>query len=158
MSVNPFHRSIGVLVVALLTLCSAMAVAQPPDEAAERARFVGVWKGFAVHGRGERPNEGPVQLELTITERTIRGIQVRGSDRMDHGQGEYVLRMGANPKHLDAAKTAERGRSQAYVGIYRLEGDTLYWCVSPQKQRPKTFETQKGQFLLILHRDPTERR
>lgn len=158
MLVRPSTTILSSLAAAFLVLHAGLARAQPSDESAERARFVGVWQGFAVHGRGERPNEGPVQLELTITEQTIRGIQIRGSDRMDHGQGEYVLRLGADPKHLDAAKTAERGRTQAYVGIYRLEGDTLYWCVSPQKQRPKTFETQKGQFLLILHRDPPERR
>ena len=39
-----------------------------------------------------------------------------------------------------------------YVGIYTHEGDTLKWCVSPQQARPQTFETKKGQFLLILKR------
>jgi hypothetical protein len=57
------------------------------------------------------------------------------------------------PGRLDAAQANERGRKRAYVGIYTLEGDTLKWCVSPQKTRPETFETKKGQFLLILKRD-----
>jgi len=63
--------------------------AQTPDEQAERARFVGVWRGFTVEGKGETPDRGPVKLELTITE------------------------------------------------------------------RPETFETKKGQFLLILKKDAT---
>jgi uncharacterized protein (TIGR03067 family) len=125
-----------------------------PTEAGERARFVGLWKGFTVEGAGERPDRGPVQLELIITERTIHGIQIKGDEREDHGQGQYTLELGENPRQLDASQTNERGRVRAYVGIYELEGDTLKWCVSPQKVRPTTFETRKGQFLLILKRDP----
>ncbi|MBC8869390.1 MAG: PQQ-binding-like beta-propeller repeat protein [Planctomycetes bacterium] len=127
------------------------------EEAAERARFVGVWKGFTVERKGENPDRGPVKLELTITEQTMRGIQIRGNERIDHGEGEYTLGLASTPCQLDAAKTNERGRKQAYVGIYELEGDTLKWCVSPQKVRPKTFETIKGQFLLILRKDKEKR-
>lgn len=134
---------------------TAWPAADPPSrgEAAERARFVGAWKGFTVEGKGENPDRGPVKLELTVTQRTIRGIQIQGTDRIDHGEGNYTLDLGSNPPHLDASKTNERGRQQAYVGIYNLVGDTLKWCVSPQKVRPETFETKKGQFLLILKRD-----
>jgi len=71
---------------------------------------------------------------------------------VDHGEGEFTLDLSQSPKHLDAWKTNERGRKQNYVGIYTLEGDTLKWCVSPQKVRPQTLETKKGQFLLILKR------
>jgi len=129
------------------------AGAKAPSEAQERARFVGVWKGFTVEGKGENPDRGPVKLELIIKERTMRGIEIKGPDRIDHGEGEYTLQLDANPRHLDAAKTLPRGRKQAYVGIYTLEGDTLKWCVSPQKVRPTSFETKKGQFLLILKRE-----
>jgi uncharacterized protein (TIGR03067 family) len=129
------------------------AGAKAPSEAQERARFVGVWKGFTVEGKGENPDRGPVKLELIIKERTMRGIEIKGPDRIDHGEGEYTLQLDANPRHLDAAKTLPRGRKQAYIGIYTLEGDTLKWCVSPQKVRPTSFETKKGQFLLILKRE-----
>jgi len=129
--------------------------AQTPDEQAERARFVGVWRGFTVEGKGETPDRGPVKLELTITERTMGGIQIRDDQRIDHGEGEYVLNLASDPHHLDAAKTRDTGRSQSYVGIYTLQGDTLRWCVSPRKERPETFETKKGQFLLILKKDAT---
>lgn len=122
------------------------------NETNERAKFVGVWKGFAVEGKGENPDRGPVQLEITVTEKTMHGIQIKGGERIDHGEGNYTLALGADPKQLDAAKTVQRGRGQAFVGIYELDGDTLKWCVSPQKVRPTTFETKKGQFLLILKR------
>jgi len=144
--------------LAFCLICGLAAIAatvppKPADEAAERARFVGVWKGYTVEGRGENPDRGPVKLEITITDKTMHGIEVKSDGNVDHGVGEYTLDLSADPPHLDAAKTSERGRRQAYVGIYRLEGDTLKWCVSPQKVRPETFETKKGQFLLILKRD-----
>lgn len=128
------------------------------NKTTERARFVGVWKGFAVDGKGETPDRGPVKLELTITERRIHGIEIRGDERIDHGEGEFTLNLDAEPHHLDGTQTNERGREKTYLGIYSLDGDTLRWCVSPRKERPTTFETVKGQFLLILKRagDTTE--
>ena len=62
----------------------------------------------------------------------------------------YLIPNG-NPRVLDASQTNARGRKDGWVGIYSLEGDTLKWCVS-KKTRPATFETVKGQFLLILKR------
>lgn len=144
----------------LVLLVSAAISATEPKaavEGQERARLVGVWKGFTVEGKGENPDRGPVKLEMTITERVIRGIQIRDKERIDHGEGEYTLNLGASPHHLDAVKTIGQGRTQSFVGVYKLEGDTLHWCVSPQKVRPESFETKKGQFLLIFKRDAGER-
>ena len=68
------------------------------------------------------------------------------------GWGEYQLDLKASPQGLDASKTNARGRKESYFGIYSVEGDTLKWCVS-RKERPTTFESTKGQFLLILKRE-----
>jgi uncharacterized protein (TIGR03067 family) len=148
----------GVLLALAVTAATSGAPGadQPPnapDEKAERARLVGVWKGYTVEGKGENPDAGPVKLELTFTERTIQGIEIREAERFDHGEGEYTLQLDTEPRRLDAAKSRGAGRKQEYIGIYRLEGDTLKWCVSPRKVRPETFETVKGQYLLILKRD-----
>lgn len=146
----------GLLIVMMSGVVAAALAGAEGGEAAERQKFVGVWKGFTVEGRGENPDRGPVKLELRITEKAIKGFEFKGANIVDHGEGEYVLDLSQSPKHLDAAKSSERGRSQSYVGIYALDGDTLKWCVSPQKVRPETFETKKGQFLLILKRQPGE--
>ena len=135
-----------------VVLLAAGFWAADDQEETERRNFVGVWKGFTVEGRGERPDRGPVKLELRITEKSMKGLEFKGTNVVDHGQGEYALDLRQNPRFLDAWKTNERGRKQSYVGIYTLEDDTLKWCVSPQKVRPVTFETKKGQFLLILKR------
>jgi uncharacterized protein (TIGR03067 family) len=146
------------LSLVLAASAAGAAAERPPKgagEQAERTKFVGAWKGFAVEGKGETPDRGPVKLEITITEKTMHGLQIREDGNIDHGVGEYTLNLAADPAQLDAAKTGGRGRQQAYVGIYQLQGDTLKWCVSPQKVRPQTFETKKGQFLLILRRAAT---
>jgi uncharacterized protein (TIGR03067 family) len=122
------------------------------EDAKAREALSGNWKGFAVEGRGDRPDHGPVKLDLTISAKTIRGVEIKDGERIDHGEGEYTLGLKSDPKHLDATRTNERGRVDAWVGIYKVEGDKLYWCVA-RKTRPTTFETVKGQFLLILKRD-----
>jgi uncharacterized protein (TIGR03067 family) len=126
------------------------------DEKAARAELVGVWKGYTVDGKGETADRGPVKLEITVTEETMHGIQIKDDGDIDHGAGEYNVDLAANPAQLDAATTAAGGRKQAYIGIYKLEGDTLRWCVSPRKVRPTTFETIKGQYLLVLKREPAK--
>jgi len=151
-------RKLAVFPVAWLALVAAAPAgddaasgAKRPDEVQMRKQLCGTWKGFAVEGKGETPDRGPVKLELTFTEQTIHGIEIKGEQNMDHGEGQYSLDLVVAPFRLDAAKVLERGRKDAWVGIYSLEGDTLKWCVS-KKQRPTTFETVKGQFLLILKR------
>jgi uncharacterized protein (TIGR03067 family) len=148
MRTNIFH----VLTTTLLCLAATALLAADGNDQQERKKFVGTWKGFAVEGKGENPDRGPVKLELRITEKTIKGLEFKGTNVVDHGEGEFALDLAQNPKLLDAWKSNERGRKQNYVGIYTLEGDTFKWCVSPQKVRPETFETKKGQFLLIFKR------
>jgi uncharacterized protein (TIGR03067 family) len=135
-----------------LCLATVCALGAEPNDQAERQKLAGTWKGFTVEGRGENPDRGPVKLELQITEKAMKGLEFKGTNVVDHGQGEFALDLKQDPKILDAWQTNERGRKQSYVGIYTVEGDTLKWCVSPQKTRPETFETKKGQFLLILKR------
>jgi uncharacterized protein (TIGR03067 family) len=143
------------LFIGLLLCCTATSLlAADAKDQAERKKFVGLWKGFVVEGRGENPNRGPVKLELRITEQTIKGLQFSGTNVVDHGQGEFVLDLAQNPKILDAWKTNERGRKQNFIGIYTLEGDTLKWCVSPRKTRPTEFRSGDGGFLVIVTKQP----
>ncbi len=127
-----------------------------PNEAPERAQLSGVWRGFAVEGKGEKPDQGPVKLQLTFSEKTIQGTEFKGDQTIDHGQGEYTLDLATDPRWLDGAKTLMSGRKDVWLGIYKLDGNTLHWCVA-KRQRPTTFETVKGQFLMILKRDPNQR-
>jgi uncharacterized protein (TIGR03067 family) len=136
----------------LLTLSAIVAADEKSDaDAAARKSLTGVWRGFAVDGKGEKPDQGPVKLELTISEKTIKGIEFKGETPVDHGEGAFTLDLAADPQQLDGTKTNERGRKDTWLGIYKLEKDTLYWCVA-KRERPETFATVKGQFLMILKR------
>lgn len=126
-----------------------------PEEAKARGQLVGIWKGYVVLGKGEKPNEGPAKMELTITTERIAGIQLQEKERVDHGSGEYALTLSAEPRTHDGIKTNERGRKDTWLGIYTLEGETLKWCVH-KKERPETFETGAGKFLMILKRESVE--
>jgi uncharacterized protein (TIGR03067 family) len=139
------------LIVLLLALAAISAGAQDAkpasaEDAAARKQLVGLWKGFAVEGRGERPDRGPVKLEVTITETAIKGIELKGEGTINHGEGAHTLNLKEKPGWLDATKTNERGRKEEYLGIY------LKWCVSRGKQRPAEFLTAKGSFLVIFKR------
>jgi uncharacterized protein (TIGR03067 family) len=135
----------------VLFLLGDKALADEADAAA-RKNLVGTWRGFAVDGKGEKPDQGPVKLELTISAEKIKGIEFKGENPIDHGEGTFTLDLAADPRQLDGTKTNERGRKETWLGIYKLDGDTLHWCVG-RRERPESFETVKGQFLLILKRE-----
>ena len=44
-------------------------------------------------------------------------------------------------------------KGETYLGIYKIEGDTLKWCVAvPGSERPSEFATSGSDFLLVLKR------
>ncbi len=147
---KPFFALIALLLGS--AVCPARAQEAKPEDAAARKQLVGLWKGFAVEGKGERPDRGPVKLEVTISETAIKGLELMGEGIINHGEGTHTFNLKESPRWLDATKTNECGRKEEYLGIYSLEGDTLKWCVSRGKQRPTQFETVKGSFLVILKR------
>jgi hypothetical protein len=56
----------------LFALCGTVALHAADgnaDDAAQRKQLAGTWKGFAVEGKGEKPDTGPVKLELVILKR-----------------------------------------------------------------------------------------
>jgi uncharacterized protein (TIGR03067 family) len=129
-------------------LCAALGADN--DDAAMRKKLAGTWRGFAVEGTGEKPNQGPVKLELTITEKEIAAIK-DGSE--DMGAGAHTLDLSQSPMWLDGTRTRGAGPKGLFLGIFKLEDDTLKWCVAnPRYPRPTEFRTVKGQFLLILKR------
>ena len=146
------QRFLAASIVLLFTACFAAPVRGDEDDAQQRKLLSGTWKGYAVAGKGENPDTGPVKLELAITEKKIHGVSFQNDERVDQGEGEYTLNLSAAPRTLDGAKLRLNGRKDEWLGIYTLEGDTLKWCVG-RRERPTTFETFKGQFLLILKRE-----
>jgi len=138
------------MVVAAILLCG-MARAADDAQNAERQKLAGKWKGFVVEGKGENPNKGPVNIELTITSQTMKGTQYQGKEVVEHGEGTYVITLDKSPKILDASKPRGKNNKDEWLGIYSLDGDALKWCVR-KKDRPTEFETKEKAFLLIVKR------
>ncbi len=100
------HHGAAWFVFAVLIGAEHLEAAEPPsDEAQARKNLTGVWRGFAVEGKGEKPDQGPVKLELSIMGEKIRGTEFKGGESIDHGEGTYVLDLKANPQQLDGTKT-----------------------------------------------------
>lgn len=118
--------------------------------------LAGVWRGWIVEGRGENPNAGQMEVELTVQGNRITGREL-GTRRAPEGlgAGTYELTAGESGRRsgtLDADGTAGPQDGRHYLGIYELDGDTLRWCVTARRQRPQAMATDRGNYLLILRR------
>lgn len=127
-----------------------------PRGNAENSRLAGVWRGWVVRGRGENPNEGEMEIELTVEGNRITGREL-GTQKAPGGLGGGALTMtgNGNSGNLDADGNAGPQDGRQFMGIYELQGDTLRWCVSNRgRQRPTTMATDRGNYLLILRKQP----
>lgn len=109
----------------------------------------GTWRGTRFsEGKGEDPSKG-VALELTFTGNHVAGQRVpKGS------LGEGDIKVAAGGK-MDAVGTAGGFKGKTIPGIFRIEGDTLRWCVTTsgsEANRPTDFvaEPSKQSWLMVL--------
>lgn len=122
-----------------------------PDKSSNDLDLNGVWRGFVVDGKGERPDRGPVHLELTVkgNQITAQRLNAPGGSL---GQGSYTIATGRYYM-MDATEAKGRGRPKVYEGIVQFGPDLMRWCVAtPGNKRPTNFETKGQQFLLVLKR------
>ncbi len=136
----------------LLLLVASWPLLASAGPAGDSKALEGTWRGWVVEGKGETPNQGPVQLELVIKGDRIVATQLNGK-AASLGEGTYHLSVVGQHKAIDATRTSAPGKGRTHPGIYALKGDTLKWCVAnPNGDRPTEFVTRRGQFLLILKR------
>jgi uncharacterized protein (TIGR03067 family) len=148
----PHHPRHLALLLSLLAI-SGISAAPPTDP----EKLQGVWRGWVVNGKGEKPDQGPVNLEVTVQGDRITAKQLNPGADPNLGEGTFQLTVAAAARTIDATRTSMPGKGQTYAGIYELDGDSWRWCVSPKKgERPTEFVTRKGQFLLILKRQPAK--
>lgn len=124
---------------------------------AENSRLSGIWRGWVVRGRGENPNEGEMEVELTVEGNRITGREL-GTQRASGGLGggTFTMTGNGNSGNLDADGTEGPQDGRSFMGIYELQGDTLRWCVSNRgRQRPTAMATDRGNYLMILRKQPS---
>lgn len=123
--------------------------------AGDGSRLVGVWRGWVVDGRGENPNTGQMEIELTIEGNRITGREVGTTRRAPEGigGGTYVMTGNGASGNLDADGTSGPQDGRHFLGIYELQGDTLRWCVANRgRQRPQAMATDRGNYLMVLRK------
>ncbi len=142
--------------LALALVAMPVAAAEEPSKKGEAApNLDGVWTGFTVEGKGEKPDRGPVHLKLTIKGDHVDAERLDGQ-KLPMPEGTYKITPG-KPMQMDGTEANARGRERprvrVYLGIAELSGDTLRWCVAtPNNPRPTEFETKRPSFLVILKR------
>lgn len=123
-----------------------------PAAAADAAALQGVWRGWVVRGRGENPNEGEMEVELTIRGNQIQAREL-GTRRAPGGLGAGTFTLTRAEGYLDADGTEGPQSGRHYMGVYELRGNTLRWCVTGRgRQRPTTMATERGNYLMILEK------
>lgn len=141
----------GKSVYSVFTLCIlCCGAALPADEAADKKRLSGRYVGQVVDGGGER---GPVEVSsLLITMDSISGTQPGGRSM---GEGSYRIDTSQGRYWLDATGIMGPARGKSFQGIFKMEGETLTWCVAnPGKPRPTEFASRpsQGQYVMVLRR------
>lgn len=142
---------LAALALVALPLAGALAGEEPGKKDEAAPKLDGVWTGFTVEGKGEKPDRGPVHLKLTIKGDHVDAGRLDGQ-KLPMNEGTIKLTPG-KPIQMDGTETNARGRARPFLGICELNGDTLKWCVStPNNPRPSEFETKRPSFLVILKR------
>lgn len=112
----------------------------------------GVWRGWVVEGRGETPNSGQMEIELTVEGNRITGREL--STRRAPGGiggGTFTSTGDGHTGNLDAEGISGPQEGRSFQGIYEYDGEVLKWCVSNRgRQRPQTMATDRGNYLMIL--------
>jgi uncharacterized protein (TIGR03067 family) len=163
MLLNKLKVGTGVLLVAILLIGigTAVVLGQQPDRsketdpeakqaeakaAAEKAllgRLQGTWKCVSMQSGG-------VKSEPDLTH-TIKGNtwQSRLDGRVIQSGTFKLVGLDASPKQIDSlttfaeAEVVGERKGKTCVGIFMLDGDSLFTCVSDDR-RPKVFFTQEG--------------
>jgi RNA polymerase sigma-70 factor (ECF subfamily) len=123
------------LVVLIATAVSAQEAKKELD------KFQGQWVGVSREERGKKmPDKFAMQYKLTI-----QGNRWTVKDG-DGSENDVAIQIdpSKNPKTIDLTFKVDKERTYTFLGIYKLEGDTLTVCLrAAPRGRPKHFETTR---------------
>ena len=148
------NHSTSFLPGALLAAGLGLLLLVPATSIAGDAKAIqGVWRGARFSaGKGDDPDKG-VALELAFKDNHITGKRLPEEKLI--GEGDFKL--SADGKCMDATGITGGFKGKSYLGIFKMEGDTLFWCVTTSgnaADRPAGFvaEPSKKSYLIIVKR------
>lgn len=141
---------------AVLAAAGLFSVGSARLLAADRSEVLkaleGTWTGTRWdEGKGDDPAKG-VKLRLIF-----KGDKVTGQRDPSGEIGEGTFEISKDGTQIDALGKTGGYRAKSYLGIIKIEGDTLYWCTATggkNQQRPEEFVADPGQhsYLIIVKR------
>jgi uncharacterized protein (TIGR03067 family) len=101
--------------------------------------------------------EGREQIELLVTGNRIEGRMIGGPNGgQSLGAGTFVMTGDGKTGNMDATYTEGPQAGETCLGVYRLEGNTLQWCVNNRNGRPSSLQPgdsrATGNWLMTLTR------
>jgi uncharacterized protein (TIGR03067 family) len=148
------HSIISFLSGTLVTAGLGLLLLVPATSNAADAKMIqGVWRGARFSaGKGDDPDKG-VALELAFKDNHITGKRLPEEKLI--GEGDFKL--STDGKSMNATGITGGFKAKNYPGIFKVEGDTLFWCVTTSSNaadRPTGFvaEPAKKSYLIIVKR------
>lgn len=155
MKAHPLPRRAGATVALVAIVLSAVAATAVADETLKTKALAGTWVGARYdEGKGEDPEKG-VKLQLVFEGDKVVATRIPTAD-----VGEGSFKLSDDGKQIDAIGKTGGFRSKTYLGIIKVEGDTLYWCTtsgSKDQKRPNAFSADPGEhtYLIVVKRQKT---
>ena len=104
--------------------------------------------------RGNIESRG--QIELLVTGNHVVGREIGNGGGDSLGAGTITMTGDGKSGNMDAVYTEGNRAGQTCLGIYKLDGDTLIWCVNNRGGRPQSLSGGGGSWLLTLTRVATD--
>ena len=143
----------SLLLPAVAGLLFGLPWAAPAADSVNPQALQGIWRGARFSsGQGDEPGKG-VQLELTFEGNKVKGLRL---PQGDIGDGDFTI--SADGKTIDAVGSSGNFKGNIYLGILKIEGDTLYWCTTAgggkTQKRPEAFAADPAQrtYLIVVKR------
>ena len=131
--------------LALALLCALQGV--------DAKALQGTWKGERfTEGTGKGDAKGE-KVDFVFKDGKLQGFKASGTLI-----GEAAFRIAEDGKSIDAQGTSGGYRNKTYLGILKLDGDTLTWCCSgaagKNQTRPTAYAADAGQahYLIVLQK------
>lgn len=123
------------------------AVRKPAAVEGDAKLMQGEWAFTAQTAEGiEVPASLLKQMRLTIEGDTFRVTS--GGDVVQEGVSTFDATQ--TPKAFDVAVTGGNEKGTKWLGIYKMDGDTVTACIDPTgKKRPTEFKAEKGSGLFM---------